>query len=797
MPRLRLSQLLCVLTLCLSLVESNANGAEPPTREARVTLPRPLESNAVHYPDSETTDADVVVELVIDEEGGVTSAVKVTGEGSFVDQALEDAKEWRFVPATRDGKPIRSKIRYLASYKKPRDVAPGVRPARTSVVAPTQPAGVKKTELVEEVTVRGFRNEGQQVRLGGTELRQIPGTFGEVFRSIELLPGVTPIVSGLPYFFIRGSPPGNTGYYIDGIRVPQLFHLGGGPGVIQPGLIDSLDFYPSYFPTSFGRATGGVVAANTIAPVPALHGEWNARLLDAGGFVEARATKDTTVLAGGRFGYPALIISLVAPDTRLWYWDYQTRVSHRISDRDTLTLLVFGSWDQLSARTSQSRAQDPDKYEDINSPQFHRIDLKWDRKLKAGAALQVATTLGFDRTSAAGQSTSSYLSNLRAKWTKPLSKEATLRAGLDVLFERYTTETTNLSDSDFAEYFPSRSDTSGALWFDAVLKPHPRVEIVPGVRAELFSSVIDETKYADGKSANIVSLDPRLLARLKLTNRLTLVSSVGMSHQPPAMLIPIPGISPASLDNGLQESLFSSIGLEVKLPAELSLALTAFRQDVTGLTDATATCVSANPRDGCFNARTRGRAYGGELMLRRAVTERLTGFLSYTLSRSTRLTRGAVGLPSEDFDASTQIRSALFTVPGEFDRTHVLNAALAYDLGRGWRAGTRFVFYTGRPYSIDFGGYKLPPYNGYRMPDFFRFDVRLEKRWKTKRGHVSFIAEWMNATLTKEALTMNCHTNYETDDRFGSKVGTQVPVRCTPDYFGPVTLPSIGVEGTF
>ena len=792
MSRLWLFHFLASVALCGALFVSNAVGSEAARSAPRVTLPTAVEGNAVHYPDGETEDAELILELVIDEDGSVLTATKVTGDASFADQALEDAKAWHFVPATRDGKPIRAKIRYLASYKKPRDIAPGVAPARTAVTL-TPDAGAK-AQPVEEVTVKGFRNEGQQIRLGGGELRQIPGTFGEVFRSIELLPGVTPIVSGLPYFFVRGSPPGNTGYYIDGIRVPQLFHLGGGPGVIQPGLIDSLDFYPSYFPTSFGRATGGVVAANVVAPLPALHGEWNVRLLDAGGFVETRASKDTTVLAGGRFGYPALIISLVAPDTRLWYWDYQTRLSHRMNERDTLTFFAFGSWDQLSARTYSSDGPSEGKFQDLNSPQFHRIDAKWERRLKAGASLSLAATLGFDRTSAAGQSTSSYLTNARMKWTKPLTKEVTFRSGLDVLLERYTTEVTNADDSKFNQYFPALTDVTGALWVDAVMKPHPRVEIVPGLRTELYSSQIDPTQLATSQSASIGALDPRLLVRLRLHDRLTLVSSVGMSHQAPALLVPIPGVSPASLDAGLQESTFSSIGVEVKLPSEMSLALTAFRQDITGLTDATTTCVSSSPEDGCFNNRTRGRAYGGELMLRRSVTERLTGFLSYTLSRSTRLTRGAVGLGdvSADFDTNiNQIKTALFTVPGEFDRTHVLNAAVAYDLGRNWRAGARFLFYTGRPYSLDFGGYKLPPYNGYRMPDFFRFDVRLEKRWKTSRGHVSFVAEWMNATLNKEAITMNCHKGFEL------ATSAVVPANCTPDFFGPVTLPSIGVEGTF
>ena len=38
------------------------------------------------------------------------------------------------------------------------------------------------------------------------EVRAMPGAFGDSFRAIEALPGVTPLVSGLPYFFVRGAP---------------------------------------------------------------------------------------------------------------------------------------------------------------------------------------------------------------------------------------------------------------------------------------------------------------------------------------------------------------------------------------------------------------------------------------------------------------------------------------------------------------------------------------------------------------------------------------------------------------
>jgi hypothetical protein len=137
------------------------------------------------------------------------------------------------------------------------------------------------------------------------------------------------------------------------------------------------------------------------------------------------------------------------------------------------------------------------------------------------------------------------------------------------------------------------------------------------------------------------------------------------------------------------------------------------------------------------------------------LNKRLGGFLTYTLSRSTRTLNNS-------------------TFPSAFDRTHVANAALAYDLGRDWRAGTRLVFYTGTPVITPTGGLVIaqPTLSTSRNPAFYRVDVRLEKRWKlSQKAWISFIAEVMNVTLSKET--------YNTT------------------VIGPITIPSVGAEAGF
>jgi hypothetical protein len=188
----------------------------------------------------------------------------------------------------------------------------------------------------QEVRVTGSRRKIGAAVVTGEEAHSLPGAFGDPLRTVDLMPGIVPVVSGLPFFYVRGAPPGNTGYFIDGVRVPLVFHLALGPSVVHPGLIDHMDFYPGAYPARLGRFIGGIVDAQTRrdAPEPTVQG--NLRLLDVGGLAETPFDgAQGSALVAGRFGYPGLLLPLFAPDTRLSYWDYQTRVRYRVGEGET------------------------------------------------------------------------------------------------------------------------------------------------------------------------------------------------------------------------------------------------------------------------------------------------------------------------------------------------------------------------------------------------------------------------------------------------------------------------------
>jgi TonB family protein len=774
--------------------------AQPPP-PADIVPPTLVSNPAVAYPEGASGDAVVVLLVTVNDDGSVRSAKATESLEPFARIASQAALLWRFEPAKHGGKSISARVRVEVAFHAPMPPpSEASAPSRENPDGPSSNARAPRRDI-EEVTVRGQRGEpSRTATLSRAEVRQIPGVFGDPFRAIEALPGVTPIVTGLPFFFIRGAPPGNVGYFLDGIPVPYLFHVGAGPSVVHPALIERVDLYPGGYPALFGRYSGGIVSGETILPRPAPHSEYNVRIFDVGALVEAPVAEQRgTVLLGGRYSYTALLLTLLNSNTALDYWDYQARVTYNLTPRDQVSAFTFGSHDFLGQKT-------PTGTNTLFGADFYRLDLRYDHRIGAEGTMRSAVTGGIDRTQLdGGRVLRDRLVRARDEIAYRVSPRALVRTGTDAQVDSYDialpAADLGPAQASVASLFPSRTDIAIGAHADVVFEAGSRLEITPGARVDFFGS----------EGATAVAIDPRLAAKTVLTHDTRLLSALGIAHQTPSFVIPVPGFQPGGLRGGLQRALQESFGAEVDLGPGMTATATVFHNAFFNLSDALSVMtpsisgcrpgqfpsdtISGDPggqpsgtgrcgqrfapgtigsdRAGgggqgaqssgdvqqaqAFETRATGSAYGFELYFKRKLTSRLGGFLSYTLSRSSRTANGM------DFVAS-------------FDRTHVLNTAVAYDLGRNWRAGTRVTFYTGLPKAHD----PTDP-GSTRLAPFFRVDLRLEKRWQTSPSWwISFVAEWLNATLSKESIGTSCTLQ-----------------GCQETKIGPVTLPSLGVEGGF
>jgi TonB family protein len=793
-----LATLFVLLVFFASVARADdAFAIEPPLARSNTEVP---------YPAGAQGDAAVIIELIIEPDGTVSSAEVIEGAEPFAEQARHAAREWRFSPARRAGAPIRARVRARVDFRQ--EPASADADAGASALAAPIPKDGGASDggppliasvTATEVTVRGARREIGQTTMSADDVRQMPGAFGDPFRAVEAVPGMTPMLSGLSYFFIRGAPPNNNGYFLDGVRVPQLFHVGLGPGVIHPALVDRVEIHPGAAPASYGGVSGGVVAGSTRQPGTTFHGEANLRVFDVGALAETPfADGRGTALAAFRYGYPGPIVGLFS-QIDLGYWDYQARSTWSPGARDTLGVFAFGSHDYLAHTESHGV-----KVVDFLS-NFHRIDLRYDRALGEGR-LRLAATLGYDSQAGSGFDSNlapTYLTNhsvaVRFEWESQLFETFRLRTGAEARLDAYGFEqagaTSPVAVVLSSSVDPPPTNESAGVHADFVWRIAPGVELVPGARFDAYSST------RAGHTVTVPAVDPRLSARVTLAPSVIWLSTVGLAHQYPSLRVGgIPGFMVAGSGfplgrRELQSAGQVSQGIEIGLPAGITITATGFLSGWWGMTELATNCLQLMPAElpppgsggpmmmapqyACPNDNpVSGHAYGFELLARRPLSKRLGVWLSYTLSRSQR----------EMHFITPQGGDALATVASEFDRTHVLNAMVGYDLGRRWRAGSRFVFYTGTPYSALSGNVPVPPYNAYRTPPFHRLDVRLEKSWPLgESSSIAFVIEGQNVTLSKEtsALGTSCRS------------GPTEMTTCTLSTLGPITIPSVGVEAFF
>lgn len=729
-----------------------AGGTTSATPDERDTVaiipPKPL-STAVDYPVGAEGDAVVILQFVVDVDGTVRDVEVLAGDEPFASEAVAATRGWIFSPAQRAGRAVPAKIQFEVQFTAvppppPPPPAPvGAEPAAPPAAPPAR-GGTAEARVEEsvEVLVEGERAPGA-VGLTRAEGREIPGSLGDPLRAVEVLPGVSPTISGLPLYYVRGAPPANVGNFIDEIRVPLLYHAFLGPSVIHPELIERVELYPGPYPASYGRFAGAIVAAELRTPRQEFGYRAEVGIFDSGGYVETPfAGGKGNVFVGGRYSYLGAIVSALTPNT-LSFWNYQALVDYELSHKDSLRLFVLGAFDYLEGTT-----------DDFFGTEFHRVDLRYTRYLSADTTLQVGGTVGLDRTNWAEGKLADEMLAGRIRLQHRFSRKLLWRSGLSFIGDRFDLDLDSQASDfvDLRDLFRSRGDSSFGGFTDVVYQPVPWVTVTPGVRVDLYSS--------GGDSAT--GVDPRLSARFSITEDVDTVHGVGISHQTPNYVPNVPGARVAGLSGGLQQAVHTSSGVEANLPYDLFGTASFFQNAIFDVTDPFSSTQSFAIDAAEARRRPLARSVGLELSLRRPLTRRFGALLSYTLSRSTRT--------YDEFE----------TVAGS-DRTHVLNLAGMYTLGPNWRLGARSVIYSGVPGRLE-GSRRV--FDQGRATPFFRGDLRLERRFRFQdNGYLSVVAELLNATFSSEAIRRVCLPEPLND--------------CEETVIGPIFLPNLKVEARF
>lgn len=646
-----------------------------------------------------------------------------------------------------------------------------------------------------ETVVEGERETLEVTRrtLQRQQLQSVPGTFGDPLRVIQTLPGVQRTPFGLGLLLVRGSNPDDTGIYVDGHEVPSLFHFLGGPSIFNAEMLESMDLYPGGFPARFGRKHGGAVALE-LRPTKSdgIHGSAKVDFLDSGGYLRAPITKNLSIAVAGRRSYIDAFLGFVLPDpgpgaqriVTPVYYDYAGRLDYDLHENGRLSLFTIGSSDTLHVLDSD---EDSQVSTNLNSAvKFFRVIGTYTRSLGGDLKLTLSPAWGRDtvtfsgaQAEAAGPFTSVGIVNhtlsYRMRVHGRVSSRLTLDTGIDMLsrvtsYQALVPIADDLINAQGVDIPPSEAFRGAATlglgaYVDAGIDLTSRWKLVPSLRLDSY--------FIEGQ--DIYAADPRLVAKYKLRSDLTLKAYIGEFSQPP---------QPEAVDSrfgnpkvGMEHATHVGLGYEWKpsrlwsVDSEIYFVrrrdLVVFTDDLVANDDGTFTFVN-------FVNEGQRQTYGAEIMIKREISERAFGWLSYTYSHARQ----------RNFER-------LRWTPTSFDQPHVLNAVASYKLGRGWELGARFQLASGRPetpvigatYDADTGEYEAVrgPTRSVRVPTFRQIDVRAEKQWLYDRWSLALYLDIINVANFQNVEA----TEYDYRFRESSPV-TSFPI-----------LPTLGLRGTW
>ena len=632
----------------------------------------------------------------------------------------------------------------------------------------------------EEVTVVGVRTAPEVTEriLSAEEIRYLPGTNGDVVRVVQNLPGVARPPLNIGQLLIRGTAPEDSGYAVDGVGVPIVFHFSGLSTVLAGDLLEEVSFLPGNYGVRYGRTLGGVVDLRATRALPERsNGFLSVDVYQATAFAEQRIGEDTALTVAGRRSYVDAVLNPIlnngaAAVQAPRYYDGQIRLQHR-TDRGMLDVLLFGSDDRFEVVGGEDA--DADEVQIGLSTSFLKGRLRWTQELGADWRSEAALLFGPDDNSfAVAPAGEAFEKNtdlaLRQEFYRlPTDGRLGWRIGFDGLarYERFL--------YDVPDFGSPREE--GAVWWAS---PSPYAEaslrrgaltVTPGLRVDPW---LTDVGY------NTVAIDPRLSSTLDVAAGTRIKGSVGRYSQfPEIRQILAEGGADAPL--GPANSTQFSLGAEQRIGRGLSLEAVGYVNQLSDLVvgrEDRFEFFTGPPPVGPFDTDPyandgTGQVIGLETQLK-FDSDRIVGWIAATMSRSTRVDR-----PGDE--------ATLFA----YDQPLVLNALASYRLPNRWRVGARVRYGSGNPYTpvvnrfqqLDAGRF-VPVYgdsDSARLPAFTQVDLRMDKDWTFNRWTLTAYLDLQNATAAQNVEVMSWTSDFSEED----------PITGLPP------LPAFGIRGAW
>ncbi len=642
-------------------------------------------------------------------------------------------------------------------------------------------------------------------------IQQIPVVLGEadVIKSLILLPGVSNAGEASSGFNVRGGSADQNLILLDEATIFNSSHLFGFFSVFNPDAIKDVKLFKGGIPARYGGRVSSVLEI--------FQKEGNSKTLKVNGGIGAVASRllvegpilrnKTAFLAGGRTSYAHLFFPLFNIENSAYFYDVNTKVHHRINEKNNIFLSGYFGRDQFSINDNFVNTYG-------NAVGNFRWNHLFSDRLFSNLSLIFSDYFYGLELDFAGFEWDSGIQNFNAKYDLKhyINDKLQINYGLNNTYYIFNPGKIkpNSEDSGILEdQLAKKYANEAALYLDITQRLSKGLSINYGLRISHFNrlgqdelfvyrndlpvlfdpfqlvykeAIPIDTINTDRRTnlAKFTYLEPRIsmafafnadnslkASYTRLVQHLHLLSNTS-SPTPLDVWTPSgPFVKPQLLDQ-FALGYFRNIQ-----NGAFSLEIEGFFKGIQNRIDyIDGANLIANKAIEQVILNGEARAYGLELLFRK--TEgRLQGWLAYTLSKSEQRTPGR---PPVVDNGRSNLETGInfgewYNTP--YDKTHDLSLYGSYELNENWHFNANFIFQTGQPTNYPVGQFELQglviPFYGLRnqtrLPNYHRLDFSATFKNKPKKD-TRFNSEWVfslyNVYNRQNAASINFRRNQDT-----------------------------------
>ncbi len=632
---------------------------------------------------------------------------------------------------------------------------------------------------LQEVVISATDRKNENVRspqmgldkLNMKDLDNIPVLFGEkdVLKTIQLLPGVKSGGEGTTGFFVRGGGADQNLILLDEATVYNSAHLLGFFSTFNADAIKDVSLYKGGMPAQYGGRLSSVLDVKMRdGNSKNLAVEGGLGLIASRIKVEGPLIKDkSSFMISARRTYIDLLLQ-ASPDSSikgntLNFYDINAKANYRFDDRNTLYLSGYFGRDNIGIK---------DLFDNDwgNSTVTIRLNHVFNSRLFSNTSFifnkyNYSISLLDEDNNA---SVKSYIRDFNLKEDlQYFSGQHTLRFGFQGTHHRIAPSdiTTNGGSSFNPLSVENRYGVEAAAYASDEWQLNSKLNLLYGVRLSTFSllgpvtvntydsdgDVNSSTQYNSGQFVKTYFYaEPRLSLSYAFNEQNSLKAAYNRNTQNIHIL------TNANTSSPTDQYVMSSNNIKPELADQVALGY--FRNTADNSFEFSAETyykwlrnqieykngaeLIANPNVESELLYGTGRAYGLELYAKKT-KGRVTGWLSYTLSRTER-----------KFDG---INNGNY-FPARYDRTHDLALVAMYKLSNRWSLSANYIYSTGNAVTYPAGKYNIGGLTTYyyternanRMPHTERLDLSATLKAKeTKKFRSSWSFSIYNALNRK------------------------------------------------